>query len=105
MGFTPHLFSPLEYRDVIKFGIGLIDINKIVFGADCVLSKSSFGGSALKERIQKYKPRALALNGQKWAQIYFERPDVSYGLQDVSYHRNTSIHFVFNIGRGMRLLG
>jgi TDG/mug DNA glycosylase family protein len=82
MGLTPHLFSPVEYRDVLKFGIGLTDINQIEFGADRALSKASFDGSALKERIQKYKPRALAFNGKKSAQMYFERRNVSYGLQD-----------------------
>lgn len=82
IGLTPHLLSPHEYRDALKYGIGLTDINKMEFGADRDLSKTSFDGLALNDRILKYQPRALAFNGKKAAQMYFGRRNVTYGLQD-----------------------
>jgi TDG/mug DNA glycosylase family protein len=60
---TPHQFDPAEYPELLRCRIGLTDIAKYSFGMDNQLPRASLGASAvsaLRERIEKYRPTILA---------------------------------------------
>ncbi len=85
-GFTPRRLAPEEYRDLLDFGIGLTDINKIQSGADSDLTKAGDDPGALIAKIERYKPRLVAFAAKRPAQVVvrhaFGRAQVSYGLQE-----------------------
>jgi TDG/mug DNA glycosylase family protein len=62
-GLTPHRLRPEEYPRLLEYGIGLTDVCKTEFGADSELSRRAYAPDAVREKIKRYKPRALAFNG------------------------------------------
>lgn len=79
-GLTPRQLLPHEFREVIKYGIGLTDLAKGVSGIDAELSYEDFDKDGLRSRIEYFSPRIICFNGKKAAQIFLEKR-VDYGLQ------------------------
>ena len=85
-GFTPDPFTPLEFRKVLNFGIGLTDLAKHESGMDIALSSSAYNSGELLRKIETCKPRHLAFTGKRPARIFLletmdHRVD-DYGLQE-----------------------
>ncbi len=60
--------------------IGLTDMCKVEFGQDDSLSGHGDDADAVRAKVRRYKPRALAFNGKRAASVFFGRK-VEYGRQ------------------------
>lgn len=83
-GFTPRIFKPLEYPELLNFSIGLTDLVKHHFGMDKDLKEEHFDVNGFKAKIEKYQPKVVCFNGKEAAKVYFGlkyTKQVSYGLQ------------------------
>lgn len=80
VGLTPRRISPHDYRDVLKFGIGMTDLAKLHFGADHELPRDAFDAAALKRKLARYKPLVVAFTSKNAAFGYFGRV-LAYGEQ------------------------
>jgi TDG/mug DNA glycosylase family protein len=81
VGLTPRVLLPYEYRDLLKYGIGLTDIIKDQSGCDCEIDFSGNDRSTLHEKLLRYSPKLLCFNGKRAAKIFFKHRDICYGLQ------------------------
>lgn len=66
-GLTPHRFMPADFRDVLRFGIGLTDLAKRTSGPDSVIEPEHVDVARLRESIALYRPDILAFNGKRSA--------------------------------------
>jgi TDG/mug DNA glycosylase family protein len=71
VGLTPTRFAPEEYRELLRYGIGLTDLNKNQAGMDSRLQERHFDRDALTEKIIRYGPKVLCFNGKRAAQAYY----------------------------------
>src|SRR5438045_2378808 len=56
VGITPRLFSPHEYPELLKLGIGLTDLCKTCSGNDDQLPSEAIEPEAIREKIRRYQP-------------------------------------------------
>ena len=81
-GFTDRQLAPEEFRTVVKFGIGLTDINKTESGSDRSLTRLASDTTGLRRKLARYAPQVLAFNGKRSALAYFAPTrKLPYGLQ------------------------
>jgi double-stranded uracil-DNA glycosylase len=80
IGLTDRVLKPEEYPEVLRFGIGLTDVAKLTSGADSTLRAAHFDKERLHDVIIQYRPRALAFNGKKAAQVFLQA-SCDYGRQ------------------------
>lgn len=78
---TDRKLEPREYKQVIKYRIGLTDLVKTQFGSDNAVKASNNDRNILRAKIEKYQPKILVFNGKKAAQIYFKKRKIEYGEQ------------------------
>lgn len=69
-GFTDRRLAPGEFRAVTSYGIGLTDLAKHESGNDDALSSSAYDADALRERIERCRPRHLAFTGKRPAGLF-----------------------------------
>ncbi len=81
IGLTPRLLAPREFREVLRYGIGLTDMEKRQSGSDADLDFSKIDAGQMRDRIIKVAPDVLAFNSKTAAQQFFGRIGVDYGLQ------------------------
>lgn len=67
---TPRRFAPEEFGGLGAHGIGLTDLAKEVSGADATLGRDADDPGALRAKIERFRPRALAFNGKRPARIF-----------------------------------
>jgi TDG/mug DNA glycosylase family protein len=67
IGLTPRQLRPDEFRQLLRYGIGLTDIAKRASGADAVLRSADFDVPGLRTRLAQSAPRIVAFNGKKAA--------------------------------------
>lgn len=79
-GVTPRRFAAHQYRDLPRYGVGLTDICKHVFGPDSAMVRDDFNPEGLARRIEAAAPGILAFNGKFSAKHFLRRAAVSYGL-------------------------
>ena len=80
-GLTPVRLYPPDFKEVLKYKLGLTDLVKDKSGMDSTLLKSDFGNVQLIQQIKKYSPGYIAFNGKKAAKEFLKR-DVDYRFQD-----------------------
>lgn len=80
-GLTPVRLAPAEFARLPKFGIGLTDICKVLYGSDEEVGTVEFDVDGLRQRIAGAEPANLAFNGKNAARGALER-DVAYGPQE-----------------------
>jgi TDG/mug DNA glycosylase family protein len=80
---TPRLLKPLEYRDVLKFGIGLTDIAKDHVGQDDAIDLALVDAGALAARISACAPAIMAFTSKNAASLCLGKPTgrIDYGFQ------------------------
>lgn len=83
-GLTPRLLAPEEFASVREFGIGLTDMAKDASGADSSLPRDADDPEALRAKIARFQPRALAFNGKRAAKVFFGRAGIEIGRQPES---------------------
>ena len=85
VGLTPRQLRPEEYPTLPQFGIGLTDVVKRVSGRDAEIPDeqltSKKGRLALRAKMKRFQPLALAFNGMKAAKVFLDSPCVSNGRQ------------------------
>jgi TDG/mug DNA glycosylase family protein len=83
VGLTPRLLRPLEYRDLLKFGIGLTDIAKEHIGQDATIDLTLVDATALKARISACAPAIMAFTSKNAASLYLGKltGGIDYGFQ------------------------
>ena len=66
VGLTPGAapLAPAQFRDVLRFGIGLTDLCKHHSGNDNQLPAGAFDNAALTAKILRYRPRILAFTSK-----------------------------------------
>ncbi len=80
---TRRKLSPHEYKNLLKYRIGLTDLIKNRSGTDDKLYFSESDRKHFHAKIARFRPKALAFNGKRAAQEYFRRK-ISYGRQSDS---------------------
>ena len=88
-GLTPRLLAPREGPGILAFGIGLTDMAKTASGADASLPKDADDPEALRVKIARFQPRALAFNGKRAAKVFLGRAGIEIGRQPESIRLTT----------------
>jgi double-stranded uracil-DNA glycosylase len=80
-GLTPRRLDPGEFRDVLRFGIGLTDLVKTASGSDASLPRDADDVAGFMARIRHVRPRIVAFNGKRAAATFYGLPgkDLVYG--------------------------
>ena len=67
VGLTPRLLAPVQFRDVLQFGIGLTDVAKHHFGSDAELPCTAFDAASLRRKLARFQPRIVAFTSKNAA--------------------------------------
>lgn len=84
VGLLPELFEPGRYREVLRHGIGLTDLNKTEYGSDHELSPAAMDSQSLRARLRRWRPAAVAFTSKNAGSLFFGTGSLSYGRQDRS---------------------
>jgi TDG/mug DNA glycosylase family protein len=82
VGLTPNRLRPEDFRELLKFKIGLTDLAQKVSGPDSSLRSNDFDIAGFCDRILRLSPRYVAFNGKKASQIALGLKTVAYGLHE-----------------------
>jgi TDG/mug DNA glycosylase family protein len=80
-GLTPRRLHPQDYRELLKFRIGLTDLNKTEWGADSDLSRSAFDVPKFIEKMLRHRPSVIAFTSKFAGKHFSGRKTVPYGRQ------------------------
>jgi len=80
VGLTPVKLEPKQFRELLKYSIGLTDLAKHTSGNDADLVNNDYDVNGFKKKFLKYEPRILAFNGKQAAKVYFGESEIDYGL-------------------------
>jgi double-stranded uracil-DNA glycosylase len=79
VGLTPRQLEPAEWRSLVEFGIGLVELAAPdPSGADRGVRFE--GGKELRRKIREYAPGMLVFNGKQPAKDYLQMPTIAFGL-------------------------
>jgi TDG/mug DNA glycosylase family protein len=84
VGLTPHRLEPAEYRELLKYGMGLTDLVKHRSGQDATLRREDFNARALRRVIARYQPKVVAFTSKRAASEFFSG-EVEYGLHPTTF--------------------
>jgi TDG/mug DNA glycosylase family protein len=82
-GLTPRLFRPDEDRLLPEFGLGITNLVARTTATAAELSDDELraGGARLREVVERYRPRVVAVVGKGAYEIAFDRRKVEIGRQ------------------------
>lgn len=89
-GLTDRRLKPYEFREVVKFGIGLTDLCKDCYGSDREVKPKPVHCEALTKKITAFEPKLLAFTSHEAGRRYLGRK-TQLGLQ-ASKIANTGIY-------------
>jgi TDG/mug DNA glycosylase family protein len=79
VGLTPRELAPSEWRSLLDYGIGLVELAVMdPSGQDRGVRFE--GGKELRRKMRQYAPGMLVFNGKQPAKDYLQMPTVVYGL-------------------------
>ncbi|HEX9963204.1 MAG TPA: G/U mismatch-specific DNA glycosylase [Pyrinomonadaceae bacterium] len=83
-GFTDRQLHPSEESELLELGYGITSFVKRTTARADELTNEEYveGGKALVKKIEKYKPRNLAVLGIGAYRAAFKQPKAKLGLQD-----------------------
>ncbi|MBV8187853.1 MAG: mismatch-specific DNA-glycosylase [Alphaproteobacteria bacterium] len=81
VGLTPERFTPDRYPELLALGIGLTDLNKTEYGSDHELSAQAMDARALRAKLLRFKPAAVAFTSKHAASWALGVKSPSYGRQ------------------------
>ena len=86
-GFTKRLLSSFEERELLLDGLGITNVVAHATAAAAELTKNDFeiGGRILRKKVQRYRPRILAILGVGAYREAFGRPKAAIGEQDEGF--------------------
>jgi len=68
---TPYKLRPNEFVALHKFGLGLTDIAKTMFGTDANLPPGAFDVASFVDKIRRCQPGIIAFNGKRAACVFY----------------------------------
>jgi len=68
-GLTDRLLPPAEYRELLRYGIGLTDMAKNASGVDVDIATNDYDAAAFVQKMALYQPQIICINGKKPAAI------------------------------------
>ena len=82
-GFTSRLLSPFEEQELLAYGLGITNlVNRATAAADELAPEElAAGGRELEVKVQRFRPRSVAVLGIGAYRSAFDRPKASLGLQ------------------------
>jgi TDG/mug DNA glycosylase family protein len=80
IGLTPRRLEPVEYPELLEYGIGLTDMCKTRSGSDQEVGRGGFDVGRLAALVEQNRPGWIAFNGKNSASGAFGHP-VDYGAQ------------------------
>ena len=85
-GLTPRGLSPDEYRELLRFGLGITNMVDRPSRTAAELSRDELraGAAALDDLVRRYRPDVLAVLGVTAWRVGFDRPRAATGLQPES---------------------
>lgn len=81
VGVLPELLAPKRYVEVLRHGIGLTDLNKTQYGSDHELSPLAMDSDALRAKLRRFRPAAVAFTSKNAAALFFGARTLAYGRQ------------------------
>lgn len=84
VGLTPRQLRPVEFAEVLQYGIGLTDLAKYVSGNDDTLSPNDFDPASLATKINHLCPKVLAFTSKTAGSIFLGSKRIAFGLQPES---------------------
>jgi double-stranded uracil-DNA glycosylase len=81
-GLTPRELRPAEFRELLRYGLGLTDVAKYTSGGDSSLVRSDFDAVAVVAKVERHAPGILAFVGKRAAQEVLGGR-VDYGRQEI----------------------
>lgn len=102
IGLTDCLLHTSEYRELLRYGIGLTDAAKKVSGVDADIKKNDYDAAVFVQKMTLYKPKIICFNGKKSAaalrswqlQRNCKTEEISYGIYPHPIMQNGPILFV-----------
>lgn len=82
VGLTDDVLCPEEFRQLLRYGIGLTDVAKTHAGGDREIPKHAFDPEALVAKLREIKPRVVCFNGKEAAKRFFRIRNVNIGKYD-----------------------
>ncbi|MFC1438512.1 G/U mismatch-specific DNA glycosylase [Streptacidiphilus sp. N1-10] len=85
-GFTPRRLQPEEQEELLAFGLGITNVvDRTTARADELTAEEyRDGGLALRERVERLRPQALAVLGIGAYRVAFDAPKAVVGPQPAS---------------------
>jgi TDG/mug DNA glycosylase family protein len=83
-GFTPRLLSPFEEHELLELGYGITNVVDHATAAAEELMAEDYltGGKRLMKKVERYKPKVLAILGISAYRVAFGRKAATVGKQD-----------------------
>lgn len=85
-GFTPRRLHPSEQADLLRYGLGITNVVARASARADELTPDEFrdGGATLVAKVQRLRPRWLAVLGVGAYRVAFDRPKATVGRQDLT---------------------
>ena len=81
VGLTSRELKSREFRELLRYGIGLTDLVKKQSGTDYDLNSGQSDIASFALKIERFAPRVVAFNGKESAKRVYGRREVKYGRQ------------------------
>jgi double-stranded uracil-DNA glycosylase len=83
-GFTPHLLSPFEERELLQYGLGITNLvaRTTATAAELTTDELQQGAKLLERKVRRYKPRFVAFLGLDSYRKGLARPRATVGAQE-----------------------
>jgi double-stranded uracil-DNA glycosylase len=83
-GFTGRLLAPSEERELLERGYGVTNVVARATAGAAELSREEFveGGRLLERKVNRYRPRVVAILGIGAYRLAFDRPKAALGPQE-----------------------
>ena len=82
-GITPERIAPADYPRMLRYQIGLTDMNKTEHGMDHALDRAKADAEGLRAKLLHYAPQRLAFTSKNAASYFYGKPTgkLQYGEQ------------------------
>jgi TDG/mug DNA glycosylase family protein len=82
-GLTDRQLLPAEQRELLQFGLGITNVVSRATATAAELETADYlkGGKRLRAKVERFRPRVLAVLGIGAYRTAFDRPDAAIGRQ------------------------
>jgi TDG/mug DNA glycosylase family protein len=83
-GFTPRQLSPFEDRELLALGLGITNVVARTTARADELTNDELvqGATLLKQKVRRFRPRAVAVLGVTAYRVAFAEPKATLGVQE-----------------------